>query len=87
MVTSDKAPSKEVKLSLAAAVTVWKSAMGLSERQADCKRKEAVGWMITAAKLTAEEEMDSGKDLADCLRAAAQILLDKAEEWELTGGD
>lgn len=56
--------------------------MTLPPEQAFNKKKESFGWALLVAKRAAEEEIDRGKLLSECLRTAAQILLDEAEDLE-----
>lgn len=79
--TEKYACSEEANRYIALALSVWESArMSTSPSTANAKKKEAVGWAVQAAKKVAEEEVDHGKTLAECLRIAAQVLMEKAEE-------
>lgn len=73
--------SEAVELYLSLARSVWESAMmSSSPTAANAKKKEAVGWAVLAAKKVAEEEVDRGKTLEECLHIAAQVLIEKAKE-------
>ena len=72
--------NKDVLRFLSLALNVWDSAMlSNSPSTANAKKKEAVGWAILAAKKVAEEEVENGSSLQECLRVAAQFLLEAKE--------
>lgn len=62
--------------------SLWSSSVGQPPYESMVKKKEAVGWACVAAKDKAEEAVDKGKSLSDCLKEAAEELLLKAKELE-----
>ena len=73
---------ERVDLYTAIILSTWNAAMELPYEHAKLKKKEAVGWACSMARVIAEEEVDQNKNLAECLRRAAEELLSKAAEFD-----
>lgn len=77
---------EKIDLYFCMVLSTWKGAMDAlghgGHKEHIHKRKEAVGWACSAARVVAEESAAEGLSLADCLRRAAAILMDKADELD-----
>lgn len=64
------------------AQSLWRAASKCDPDISLLKKREALGYALLAARAEAEDENASGGSLAECLRRAAQVLLDEAGKEE-----